>query len=62
MSQFDSHFHLRPPTAKTVRESRLERMLVECLPYLLGIELEQSSEKIKGLVERIVVETSKGNV
>jgi len=58
VSQFDPHYHLRPPTAKTVREGRLERMLTECLPYLLGIELEQSSEKIKGLVERIIKETT----
>lgn len=46
------------PVAKTVRECRLERMLVECLPYILGLELEQSSQKVRALVESIVAETT----
>lgn len=58
MSDFDPNFHLKPPTAKTVRECRLESMLLAALPYLSAMQLEQSSEKIAELVESIVAETT----
>jgi len=58
LSAFDPFYHLRPPTAKTVRERRLESMLLAALPYLSAMQIEQSSEKIRDLVESIVAETS----
>ena len=62
MSNFDPHYHLRPPTAKTVRESRLEALLLAALPYLAASDIiDQRSEKMRALVESIVVETTKGH-
>lgn len=44
--------------ARTVRECRLEDMLLECLPYLRGVEVQQESEKLAELIKRIVRETT----
>lgn len=46
----------RPPTAKTVREVELDRLLKEALPYLIGLGAEQASEKLDTLIEAIVRE------
>lgn len=44
--------------ARTVRECRLEKMLTECLPYLRGIEVQQESNKVAELIQRIARETT----
>ncbi len=44
--------------ARTVREVRLEQMLTECLSYLRGIEVQQESNKLAELIQRIVRETT----
>lgn len=43
--------HIPPPTAKTVREVEIEKLLRECLPYVLVDQ--QPTEKTNALVERI---------
>ena len=43
--------------ARTVREVRLEQMLVETLSYLRGIDVQQESNKVADLIQRIVRET-----
>lgn len=47
--------HMPPPTAKTVREVRLEQLLIECLPYVL---VSQQTDKTAALVERVNQETA----
>jgi hypothetical protein len=54
--QCEPAVHIPPPTAKTVRELRLEAMLAEALPYLLVIE--QPGDKLIDLIDRIVGETA----
>ena len=44
--------------ARTVREVRLEQMLVETLSYLRGVEAQQESNKLAELIQRIVRETT----
>ena len=44
--------------ARTVRECRLEDMLTETLSYLRGVEMQQESEKLAELINRIVRETT----
>ena len=44
--------------ARTVREVRLEQMLVETLSYLRGVEVQQESNKLAELINRIVGETT----
>lgn len=44
--------------ARTVRECRLEDMLTECLSYLRGVEVQQESNKVAELIQRIVRETT----
>ena len=47
-------FNKMPPTAKTVREVRLEKLLKECIPHILREELStRTSPKLRSLLERM---------
>lgn len=53
---------MNPPTAKTVRELRLETLLSATIPHLWKIELGPStSPKLRALIDLIKRELHKGN-
>lgn len=58
MKDFDKWFHMKPPTAKTVREIRLESLLRETIPYLQREELgTRTSIVLRALIEEIKIAT-----
>lgn len=58
MSEFDPHYNLKPPIAKTKREVHLETLLTMALPY---IEREELSTRTSGYTRHLLAEI-KGQV
>jgi hypothetical protein len=53
---------MNPPTAKTVRELRIETLLAATIPHLWEKELStKTSPKLRALIDLIKRELHKGN-